>query len=248
MKLRRGQRGLSLIEVTIMLLVLMLLTSVLAPSIFDFINDAQWVKVKEDCEAIVVSLARLHKDVGPRLYTVNGGHANYPTYKLDVMYSAGNLPTLSALVAAAPTTVFDAGMNNWLATNYAAVANRVDTCEDQLITNDRFGNPGTAIYPMAGGPPTSLAWGQGWRGAYLSPPCGPDPWGWMYEVNTKWATTTFGTTFPGDVVNHCNDYFCLSPGKDGIIETFFGYDTGGIQSVHRKGDDFVSVLSPCDPW
>ena len=37
----KGQKGLSLVEVTIMLLVLMLLTSVLAPSIFDFVNDAR---------------------------------------------------------------------------------------------------------------------------------------------------------------------------------------------------------------
>jgi hypothetical protein len=43
-----------------MLLVLMLLTSVLAPSIFDFINDAQWVKVKEDCVGIRLLVARAH--------------------------------------------------------------------------------------------------------------------------------------------------------------------------------------------
>ena len=60
-------RGLSLVEVTIMLLVLMLLTGVLAPSIMDFVKDAQWVKVKEDCEAIGVSVARLTRDVGPCL-------------------------------------------------------------------------------------------------------------------------------------------------------------------------------------
>ena len=67
-RVRKGQRGLSLIEVTIMLLVLMLLTSVLAPSIFDFVQDAQWVKVKEDCEVLAISLARMIKDVGPQLY------------------------------------------------------------------------------------------------------------------------------------------------------------------------------------
>ena len=39
----KGQKGLSLVEVTIMLLVLMLLTSVLAPSIFDFvIGTLRW--------------------------------------------------------------------------------------------------------------------------------------------------------------------------------------------------------------
>ena len=36
---------------------------VLAPSIMDYVRDAQWVKVKEDCEAIGVSVARLTRDV-----------------------------------------------------------------------------------------------------------------------------------------------------------------------------------------
>jgi len=52
MRRLRNRAGLSLVEVTIMLLVLMLLAGVLAPSIMDFVRDAQWVKVKEDCEAI----------------------------------------------------------------------------------------------------------------------------------------------------------------------------------------------------
>ena len=100
MKLRKGQRGLSLIEVTIMLLVLMLLTSVLAPSIFDFINDAQWVKVKEDCEAIAISVARLHRDVGSNLYTVRPVVAGYPDYKVDMMLSDGNKPRIDLSMAA----------------------------------------------------------------------------------------------------------------------------------------------------
>src|SRR5512140_527764 len=65
--LKNNERGLSLVEVTIMLLVLMLLTGVLAPSIMDFVNDAKWVKVKEDCEAIGLTVARVTRDVGPCL-------------------------------------------------------------------------------------------------------------------------------------------------------------------------------------
>ena len=65
MRRLRNRTGLSLVEVTIILLVLMLLTGVLAPSIIDFVRDAQWVKVKEDCEAIGVSVARMMRDVPP---------------------------------------------------------------------------------------------------------------------------------------------------------------------------------------
>ena len=57
-------------EVTIMLLVLML-TSVLAPAIFDYVKDAQWVKVKEDCEAIAVSVA---------VWSATSARAKLPTF------------------------------------------------------------------------------------------------------------------------------------------------------------------------
>jgi len=42
MRRLRNLAGLSLVEVTIILLVLMLLAGVLAPSIMDFVRDAQW--------------------------------------------------------------------------------------------------------------------------------------------------------------------------------------------------------------
>ncbi|MCX6551586.1 MAG: hypothetical protein NTY02_11400, partial [Acidobacteria bacterium] len=62
---KHNERGLSLVEATIILLSLMVLTGVLAPGVRDYVNDARDVKVKEDCEAIGVSVARLLRDVGP---------------------------------------------------------------------------------------------------------------------------------------------------------------------------------------
>ena len=244
MNLRRvkGQRGLSLIEVTIMLLVLMLLTSVLAPSIFDFVTDAQWVKVKEDCEVLAISVARLIKDVGPRLIDRPGGA--YPANKLDIMVSDGR-PAESA-----PPDVggFGDGRVNWWTKDEGPIAialNGISTCDEQLITN-RY--RGAQFYPEAQGPGFGLAWGQGWRGAYLSPPCGPDPWGYAYQVNVRWLTMQFWSGHHSKERPHCNDVFCISPGKDGIIETPFGfpyYDPHG--GLFRHGDDWVTVIAPCDP-
>jgi len=241
---RRGQRGLSLIEVTIMLLVLMLLTSVLAPSIFDFINDAQWVKVKEDCEALAISVSRLHRDIGARLYTV-GGLALYPATKVDIIYSDGRVPSTNQ----PDTAVAFGALNNWYATGtgvFPLDPARMGSCEDQMITNL---TGGVQIYPepiVAFGP----YFGQGWRGAYLSPPCASDPWGYTYQVNTKWATMTFGDASPGVEISHCYDVFCLSAGKNGVIETPFGpsiHPFPGGSGTRRGGDDWVTVISPCDP-
>jgi type II secretory pathway pseudopilin PulG len=247
MRRLRRQEGLSLVEVTIMLLVLMLLTSVLAPSIFDFINDAQWVKVKEDCEALAISVTRLHKDVGSKLYTINGGAATYPANKLDIILSDYiNVP----IVTASDVAGFGAGANNWFGTGtgmFPFNPTFMDTCSNQLITNLEGGVGPLGIYPepsMTVAPAFGPYFGQGWRGAYLSPPCASDPWGYAYQINTKWATWTFsnGTRY------HCNDVFCLSPGKDGIIDTSFGIDYQVFpQGLNRKGDDWVTIISPCDP-
>ncbi len=245
MRVRKGQKGLSLIEVTIMLLVLMLLTSVLAPSIFDFVNDAQWVKVKEDCEAIAISVARLHRDVGSRLYT-GGGVAAYPGNKVDIIYSDGAAPIVTAVDAAA---AFGA-VRNWYGTDQGEPLDpvRMSSCSDQLITNTIGG---VQIYPEPGNPlpvPFGPYFGQGWRGAYLSPPCASDPWGHTYQVNTKWATMTFGAVAPGTTIPHCYDVFCVSAGKDGIISTPYGpavHPSAG--GTFRMGDDWTTVIAPCDP-
>ncbi len=89
MKRVRTQHGLSLVEVTIILLTLMLLGGVLAPSIMDYVNDARWVKVKEDCEAIGLSIARLVRDVGPCLKM--DGRLPCSIYnRVDLLVSQGN--------------------------------------------------------------------------------------------------------------------------------------------------------------
>ncbi|MEW5983917.1 MAG: hypothetical protein AB1806_16310 [Acidobacteriota bacterium] len=245
---RRGQRGLSLVEVTIMLLVLMLLTSVLAPSIFDFVNDAQWVKVKEDCEALAVSVTRLIRDVGPRL-VYNNPQSSYPVNKMDLLVTDGNGATINTTLAPA-IAGFPGGLTNWWNGAPALPTNFIGTCDEQLITNIRSGTVTPPIYAEAGlqfGP----LFGQGWRGAYLSPPCGPDPWGFAYQVNTKFLTTIFNNAGTTEVKIHCLDVFCLSPGKDGIIETPFGTDFADLavdgQGLKRGGDDWVTVISPCDP-
>ena len=255
MRVQRGQRGLSLIEVTIMLLVLMLLTSVLAPSIFDFVQDAQWVKVKEDCEVLAISVARLVKDVGPQL--VGAGPGIYPDHKLDLILSDGKAAIDGpAIVPGQPLHV----MNWWIgggANTYDPYAvnagHSVATCEEQFIRNRDTQAPNGPFYTEAGAPPVGLTWGQGWRGAYLAPPCGPDPWGRAYQINTKWLTTRFDLNPGAQTVNHCLDVFCLSPGKNGIIETPFATGTfaGGTWTppggTFRGGDDWVTIITPCDP-
>jgi len=237
----RGQTGLSLVEVTIILLVLMLLTSVLAPSIFDFVHDAQWVKVKEDCEAIGISFTRLVRDVGS---CVRASAATGCTLanRVDTLVSDG-----SATVPG-PNTAFSStymASSNWATSPNAT---NTDSMERQFVLNSpNYATP-MALFPTTY--PVGPQHGLGWRGPYLSPPIGPDPWGSRYYVNSGFfavaatATGSFDEGAPGRSWER--DVICLSPGPDQIISTPFASPAAlatSMYGTYRAGDDFVFVIS-----
>jgi len=244
-------RGLSLVEVTIMLFVLMLLTGVLAPSIMDFVRDAQWVKVKEDCEAIGVSVARLARDVGPCL-KFDGTGACTKTNRVDILYSDGPDVTPADMSGDAI-----AGFNGGAATatdlNWYKDDSRGDSMEHQFVDNGggpNYPSPGDLNNHGTPGP----SFGLGWRGAYLSPPIGPDPWGHRYLVNSVFlavavdagpASAAAGgsaqTVTPPAKPGWSNDTFCISAGPNGRYETAFGGNA--THGVYRRGDDFIYIIS-----
>ncbi len=242
-------RGLSLVEVTIMLFVLMLLTGVLAPSIMDYVRDAQWVKVKEDCEAIGVSVARLARDVGPCL-KFNGTGACTKANRVDILYSDGPDVT-PADMAGNATSDFFGGAATATSLNWHKDDARGDSMEHQFVDNGpNYPAPADRNSDSMPGP----AFGLGWRGAYLSPPIGPDPWGHRYLVNTVFlavaadsgsAMAANSATTQASVVptprGWSNDTFCISAGPNGLYETAFGGN--GTHGVSRSGDDFIYVIS-----
>jgi hypothetical protein len=238
-----GQKGLSLVEVTIMLLVLMLLTSVLAPSIFDYVNDAKWVKVKEDCEAIGITVARMNRDLGPCI-KFTGTAACTEANRVDILYSDGPDVTVTdvagtAVADFASTNVTPAAIN-WDNDSDALVG---DNMEDQFATNAPLYNTPAQNYPAPMYPVGPL-FGIGWRGGYLAPPIGPDPWGKRYLVNSAFLASAVDSTDPGEGNLSRwweRDVFCISPGPNGLYETYFG----GCTTDHgtcREGDDFVFII------
>ena len=249
MRKLKGQRGLSLVEVTIILLVLMLLTGVLAPSIFDFVIDAQWVKVKEDCEVIGISVARFVRDNG-RCFRFNG--------QLRDCSQANTVPLLvgdgiRATTSGTATTAFTDNANTLAANNWNNAATFFDTLANHLILNTPLG--GGNLYHTVSqlgffnivGPQFNL----GWRGAYLAPPIGPDPWGSQYMVNTLFLSPASdpGNTALEGGSGWDRDVFCISPGPNRLVETFFGGELPNIDGAattpmgtDRRGDDFVFVI------
>jgi hypothetical protein len=232
-------RGLSLIEVTIMLLVLMLLTGVLAPSIFDYVKDAQWVKVKEDCEAIGISIARLTRDVGSCVKFDGTGKCT-KLNSVDILYSDG--PDVTPADTADDATTFFSSSNLAEPLNWFKDGDRGDSMENQFTTN----HPGY-LSPASYGNYTAVGplFGLGWRGAYLSAPIGPDPWGHRYLVNTVFLAVAVDANCGGCEGERSGgwsrDTFCISPGPNALYQTAFGGNSN--RGVSRKGDDFLYIIS-----
>ena len=239
----RTDGGMSLVEATIILMVLMLLTGVLAPSINDFVNDAKQVKVKEDCEAIGVSVMRLVRDVGSCVKFV-GKERCTKWNRVDLLYSQGPKVTNQMLDGNASGAFFNDNVFQTL--NWDADS-RADSLEHQLIDN---GN-GPKYATPADSEPTGYSltgpqFNLGWRGAYLSSPIGPDPWGQRYLVNSAFLAiaqdAAEGTLEGKRSGGWSHDVFCLSAGQNRLYETSFADKTGG-RGTDRRGDDFTYVIS-----
>jgi type II secretory pathway pseudopilin PulG len=154
---RLSATGFSLVETTIVLSVLTLLTSVMAPAIGDYVAGARLVKARSDMDVIGVSIARFVFDV-----TAQQGRAGaWSTY--DALVGAGQTPAAGAR-----------GAEPWVA---SLASGRVATIDDHLVTNDA----GYPLRPSFGGSMFS----RGWAGPYLGTGVGPDPWGNRYAVSVR---------------------------------------------------------------
>lgn len=232
MRKLNSERGMSLIEATIILMTLAILTSVLAPSMGDYVNEARQTKGKEDVEALGTSIYRMLRDTGkPFLQrTVNTTYTS--ANRVDLLVSEGTIPSQTGtvgtpIVAAGPGVYALAVALEWT----DAVGVGVELATDHLVTNAN-GYVGV-VFPAAGGPRAGL----GWRGGYLSTATGPDPWGVRYGCTTVWLNTGSENTAAGKGTN--KDTFCLSAGADGNVDTDMdGNDTGVVVG----GDDLIYVL------
>lgn len=245
-----SERGMSLVEVTVILMVLTMLTAVIAPSAGDYIEDSRNTKAKEDVEVIGMGIARVLRDTGLQCISLTGASCTKAN-KVEVLISgpdeALNLPTSDAAAYATNANFASAGALNWAGatTSPVAAANR-DIMDPHLVTNVAQVNGLTTPYPAAtftggGGPRAAL----GWRGAYLSGPIDVDPWGFAYQANTVFAgTATNATAGSGEGAltgGWSADMLVVSAGSNANVQTPFGPAavTSGAAAV---GDDVVYVV------
>ena len=224
-----SERGISLVEATIILTVLAILTSVLAPSFTDYIEDANAVKAKTDVEVIGVSVQRLLRDTGFAAMRVDGATAHTLANRVDLLFSAGATP------AAAGADYTNAGIQEAVNRDEPPAGN-TDTLDEQLVLNGA--TPYTA--------PTAFnTRGKGWRGSYLNAALGADPWGNRYSANTAFlavATDAPAGTAEGQRSGGwTKDVIVVSAGRDGIVQTLFEGTAGSGTSVAGSDDILFTV-------
>jgi type II secretory pathway pseudopilin PulG len=235
-----SERGMSLVEATIILMVLGLLTAVLSPSIGDYVNDARDVKVKEDVEAIGISIMRAVRDSRSPFLQVAyaaGAAGLAEANRADLIVGEGAIPALG-------TGIIDFASSNILASvgwdDAIATPATVDAMADHLITNvPNYPVPTQASFAV-GGP----QFGTGWRGAYIST-IGADPWGNRYAANTVFLGVAADSATAGEGIGTggwTHDVIVLSAGRDSTIQTpFAGTVNGGSGAGTANDDVFYTV-------
>jgi type II secretory pathway pseudopilin PulG len=245
----KSERGMSMVEATIILMVIGSLTAMLAPSVAGYMNDARNVAAKKDVEAIGAGILQMLKDTGSRCLRLEGQTECTFLNRVDLLVSAGNDPlsVIPADVTYPDSQAATNGSVNWRPD--PEQPGQQDTMDDQLIENDNAGalGPYTATsFTGGGGPRMKL----GWRGPYINGPINGDPWGTKYQANTIFltvATDAFDTAGSPNQLQEGlretgwnRDVIVLSAGVNRVVETSFGGTaTPGVSAV---GDDVIYVI------
>ena len=238
----RAERGLSLVEATIILMIMATLTAVIAPSVRGSIREAQQAAAREDTAAIGVALARMLTDVGEAWFIRSGARTGTATNqgapshgantRVDMLVSGGAIAPLTATARPSGTDWDDA-------IDDAAI----QTLDNYLVLNTPGGSSANAYRTAA----TMTGTGNfdpddgagfnaphAWRGAYLPGPIGSDPWGNRYMANVEFLARAQGTTGSGST----KDVIVLSAGPNDRTDTVFEID-GATSGV----DDIVALVS-----
>ena len=185
-------------------------------------------------------MARLAADVGP-CFKFEGNKPCYMKNRVDLLYSDG--PKIEAKMLGQYAVDLH-NMNLYSQRLNWDYSDRADSMEDQFVTNNLqvpYPTPTQLGTFNASGPQINL----GWRGGYLSPGIGPDPWGRKYVVNSAFLAVALDSTWwwgEGSKKSGWSiDTFCISAGPNGLYETAIGGNGHG--GVDRIGDDFIYIIA-----
>lgn len=213
-----SERGISLIEATIVVTAVAILTAVAAPAASRTLDRARIARAIDDGEAIKTAIINFRDDIFQG-FTEDGTTSGD---LVEMVVSDGDTPREASLTddngALTGTLMrWDDPVGDDPNDNDPAVIT-VDFLERHLVTNNPRGSSAND-YPSTGG--------NTWRGAYINAPIDPDPWGNRYAVNSMFFLSPSDTR---------NDTFVMSAGPDEQIDTLF--EVNGA----TPGDDDIIVM------
>ena len=218
---RHAATGLTLVEMTVILSVIVILTTVLVPTVMSHIAQARVLRAQQDVRALANAITSFFDDTGFMPKTsdvVNGKPGNLP---VDIIMTPGEPPAL-------PDDL-KGNQQIW-------VTGRADYFRNHLVNNTPgyYGDlDSDLMINVAGYRLKSADQKAGWNGPYISIP-EADPWGNRYMCNIIYVDTRLGAVDKDGNVKRA--VFVISSGPDGIIQTEFEQLK---TSAVIKGDDIA---------
>ena len=235
----QSERGITILETTVILSVLFILAGAMSPIVSESVNTARAVKAKNDASMIALGLINLQKDVGADALNIGGAAVAGTAPSLpDLLASQGGAPDIDD----APTSESDAtpmvpllaapGHSGVSLTAGARAAMRAErrrwrdtptgSLDDHLMNNRRgYRFRRTGEY-------------GGWNGPYVSAEVKGDPWGRQFLINSQWLDGGSSTADAQGRIRRA--VFVVSAGADGVVDTPFEQS---IVDARAYGDDIV---------
>jgi hypothetical protein len=188
-----------------MLTVTAALMAALAPTLSSTIRHAEVAAATTAMTDISTQVLEILDDMGYNDFTVDGIENST---SVEILVSDGDIPR----------ELSGAGSAEWQRA-VDLTSGLVDFLENHLVVNQPRGNPANAYNPPGGG--------TEWRGAYLTSPIDPDPWGNRYAVNVEFLT------------GGNDDVVVFSAGPDEQVDS--EYADNGLTAAD---DDIIVLVEP----
>ena len=210
----RGRAGFTLVEVTIILMVLAILAATLAPAIGRYLRQARIVRAREDVQALGCAIWMYIADTANSYFMLDGAFGSPPddgasrgnevgsgaapnqasANRVDMLVSDGDIPQVNATDGDVFwRTRLDYGKIDLLAYHLATntpgnnASNAYRTPQDYTYApTGPTGSGNTHPDPgFARNESAGLNSEFAWRGPYMTAPIDPDPWGNRYAANVQ---------------------------------------------------------------
>lgn len=199
-----NEGGQTLTEVVLVLVVSIAILGALAPTISATVRRAEDTAATSAMTAIGNQINTFLTEAGQTNFTIDGTVGGTI---VNLLVGDGDTPLD---VSASGSATWQTAVNN--------ATGLVDFLERHMVTNNPRGNAANAYSTVDATP---------WRGAYLTAPIDPDPWGNRYMANVQYLGAS------------ANDVVVYSAGADEEIDTLFT-----ANPVVAGDDDRIFLVQP----